>query len=240
MRARRAVSAARVIALLSMNFFGHAALAASHFNDERPLPSESELSRLCVGAMLPDFIGMLRLSRPDLTDSVLARGVAFHHKTDEAFHELPSFLRLSREAFAWLSEQRLPRGPARAVAHIGIEMLLDEVFAQQARAREAYLAALRVPLEQLMSFPVPSDQERLAALRSALLERASTVLEPPARLVAERIVRTLAGRPRLATGDAGQELLVRWVETTRPQITAEAPEVFASLRLRLANFGGAK
>jgi hypothetical protein len=223
-----------------MNFFGHAALAASHFGDERPLPSPSELSTLCVGAMLPDFIGMLRLSRPDLTDHVLARGVAFHHKTDEAFHELPSFVRLSREAFAWLSEQRLPRGPARAVAHIGIEMLLEEVFAQHAPAREAYLSALRVQLGRLMSFPVPPDAERLAALQSALLVRAGSALDPPARVVAERIVRTLAGRPRLATDDAGQELLVRWIEATRPLVAAEAPEVFARLRLRLANFGGAK
>jgi hypothetical protein len=223
-----------------MNFFGHAALAASHYGDERPLPSPSELSRLCAGSMLPDFIGMLRLGRPTLADPIVVRGVAFHHKSDEAFHELPSFLYLSRQAFAWLSEQGMPRGPARAVAHIGIEMLLDEVFAQRAEAREAYVAALRVPLGQLMSFSIASDAERLAALQRALLERASTALDAPASLVAERIRRTLAGRPRLATDDAGQQLLVRWVALTRPAVAAEAPEVFAALRVRLANSGGAK
>jgi len=223
-----------------MNFFGHAALAASHFGDERPLPSPSELSRLCAGSMLPDFIGMLRLGRPALADAVVSRGVAFHHKSDEAFHELTSFVSLSRQAFVWLSERGMPRGPARAVAHIGIEMLLDEVFAQRAAAREAYLAALQVPLAQLMTFSVSSDAERLAALQSALLARSSTVLEPPPPLVAERIRRTLAGRPRLATDEAAQELLARWVALTRPSVAAEAPEVFAALRLRLANFGGAK
>jgi hypothetical protein len=183
---------------------------------------------------------MLRLSRPELSDRVLARGVAFHHTTDAAFHELPSFVRLSREAFAWLSQRSLPKGPARAVAHIGIEMLLDEVFAEQASAREAYLAALRVPLGELMSFPAAPDAERLAALQKVLLERADGALDPPAQLVAERIRRSLAGRPRLATDDAGQELLVGWVLLTRPLVAAEAPEVFASLRLRLANFSGAK
>src|SRR6185369_9833050 len=143
-----------------MNFFGHAALAASHFGDGRPPPSANELAMLCLGSMLPDFIGMLRLSRPDVRDDTLARGVAFHHQTDEAFHELPSFLRLSREAFGWLSEQQLPRGPARAVAHIGIEILLDEVFAEHEAARVAYLAALRVPVGPALTFPGADDAER--------------------------------------------------------------------------------
>src|SRR5258706_12541419 len=109
----------------SMNFFGHAALAASYLAQQGP-DAANELPRFCAGAMLPDFIGMLRLSRPVVHDSVLARGVAFHHRTDELFHELPSFHRLSRSAFAWLSARDMPRGPARAVAHIGIEILLDE------------------------------------------------------------------------------------------------------------------
>jgi hypothetical protein len=221
-----------------MNFFGHAALAASHFGSAAPLPSESTLATLCAGAMLPDFVGMLRLGRPELNDSVLARGVLFHHKTDEAFHDLPTFVRLSRQAFAWLSERGLPRGPARAIAHIGIEMLLDEVFAVDAAARDAYRAALRVPLGRLLSFPAPPDVERLAALQLALLQRAETALGASPEVVAERIRRTLAGRPRLATDDASQELLARWVGTTRPLVFAEGPEVFPALRLRLANFGG--
>jgi hypothetical protein len=237
---RRLSAPVRQPAQLSMNFFGHAALAASHFGDEHPLPSAGELATLCVGSMLPDFIGMLRLSRPDVRDDVLARGVAFHHKTDEAFHELPRFLRLSRDAFAWLSDSQLPRGPARAVAHIGIEILLDEVFAEREAARVAYLAALRVPLAPLLGFPAAADAERLAALQNALLQRTHAALDAPAELVAERIRRSLAGRPRLAVDDDGQELLARWVTMTRPFVKGAAPEIFAALRLQLAKFGGAK
>jgi hypothetical protein len=221
-----------------MNFFGHAALAASHFGDQRPLLTAAELSTLCAGAMLPDFVGMLRLSRPSLRDGVLARGVAFHHKTDEAFHDLPAFVRLSREAFAWLSAGGLPRGPARAVAHIGIEMLLDEVYATDAAAREAYRAALSVQLGPLLSFPAPPDAARLAQLQSTLLERAEAARGAPPELMAARIRRTLAGRPRVATDDAGEELLAAWVTATRPLISGEGAEVFAALRLRLANFRG--
>lgn len=221
-----------------MNFFGHAALAATHFRDQRPLPSASELSTLCAGAMLPDFVGMLRLSRPELSDAVLARGVRFHHQTDEVFHELPAFVRLSREAFAWLSARGLPRGPSRAVAHIGVEMLLDEVFASDASAREQYRAALRVPLGTRLSFPIPPDAERLAGLQRTLLERAETAFPASPELVAQRIRRTLAGRPRLATDDTAEELLARWVATTRPSVQSEGAEVFAALRRRLANFRG--
>src|SRR5688572_23166915 len=117
-----------------MNFFGHAALAAGHFSARSPQLPGTDLALLCAGAMLPDFISMLRLGRPAVLDEQVARGVSFHHLTDHAFHELDSFLRLSREAFAWLSEQRVPRGPARAVAHIGVEMLLDEVLSDDADA----------------------------------------------------------------------------------------------------------
>lgn len=220
-----------------MNFFGHAALAASHFTQRDPALRAELLPRLCVGAMLPDFIGMLRLRPPTIVDPTLAVGVAFHHETDAAFHDLPGFQRLSRQAFAWLSERQLPRGPARAVAHVGIEMLLDEVMASEDTARQAYRAALSVPLAPLVTFAGPLDAERLTALQEALLARAQSYQTPAAELVAERIRRTLAGRPRLATDDAGQALLGGWVTATRPLVWAEAPEVLATLRSRLANFG---
>lgn len=223
-----------------MNFFGHAALAARHFTDQAPPFDGRLLPTVCVGAMLPDFIGMLRLGRPTIHDAALDAGVAFHHASDEVFHELASFHRLSRQAFAWLSDRHMPRGPARAVAHIGIEMLLDEVMAAEDFARRAYRAALGVPLGALLSFPLATDAERLAALQDALLTRAVDYRTPTPELVAERIRRTLAGRPRLATDDAGQALLGTWVTLTRPHVLAEAPEVLATLRARLANFGRAQ
>ena len=128
---------------------------------------------------------MLRLGRPTLHDSVLATGVAFHHGTDEVFHDLPGFQRLSRQAFSWLLERGMPRGPARAVAHMGIEMLLDEVMASDATACDAYLRALRVPLDQRLEFTSPLDTQRLQGLLDALLTRTSSYVEPPAELVAE-------------------------------------------------------
>jgi hypothetical protein len=70
-----------------------------------------------------------------------------------------------------------------------------------------------------------------------LLGRAALLQTPPAELVAERIARTLSGRPRLATDAQGQALLGSWVTLSRPGVDAEAPEVLATLRARLASFG---
>jgi hypothetical protein len=215
-----------------MNFFGHAALAAAELAHGAQPPGG--LALFCFGAMLPDFVGMLRLAAPEVHDAALARGVAFHHRTDHAFHDLPSFHGLSRRTFAWLSERELPRGPARAVAHVGIEMLLDEVLAQNPGARAAYLAALVVPLDAALSFPAAGDGERLEGLRRALHERASSTPAEP-EVVALRIRRTLEPRPRLATDDAGQALLASWVRAARPWVAMAAPELLASLRAQLAN-----
>lgn len=215
-----------------MNFFGHAALAAGHFESRGLEPAA--LARLCTGAMLPDFVGMLRLSRPEVRDDALARGVAFHHLTDHAFHDLRSFHELSQRTFAWLSERQLPRGPARAVAHVGIEMLLDEVMAEAPEAREAYLAALLVPLGTALYFEPAGDLERFEKLRRTLYERATPHRVAP-RLFAQRIRRTLEHRPRLATDDAGESLLAEWVHTARPWVATAAPGLLAALQAQLAN-----
>ena len=220
-----------------MNFFGHAVLAAGHFSALSPALAERDFALSCAGAMLPDFVSMLRLGRPVVLDEHVARGVSFHHRTDHVFHELESFQRLSRDALVWLSADRLPKGPARAVAHIGVEILLDEVLSQELEAREAYRAALRTPLEDGLSFVTSSDPPRLAALRALLLERAATQLHPSPELVAERIRRTLAGRPRLATDPSTEPHLASWVELTRPLVASAAPELLANLRAQLAHPG---
>ncbi len=219
---------------LHMNFFGHAALAAELFTRDGAARPASELARICLGAMLPDFVTMLRLPRAVVTDAHVEEGVRFHHRTDHAFHELTAFHELSREAFAWLSERQLPRGPARAVAHVGVEILLDEVLARSAAARGAYLSALEVPLSGAITFEQPSELERLGALCGVLLERGRFYRVPEAALVAERVRRTLERRPRLATDDAGQALLGEWVSVARPQVDAAAPALLAALRARLA------
>jgi hypothetical protein len=115
-----------------MNFFSHAAVARSF----------SEDPEFVLGAMLPDFVSMLGARLPEVTHVTLARGVRFHHVTDHVFHDLEVFRMLSRDAHAELRERGLGRGASRAVAHVGIEILLDMTLGQSAPAQAAYLSGL--------------------------------------------------------------------------------------------------
>ena len=89
-------------------------------------------------------------------------------------------------------------------------------------------------MRSALSFDSPGDFERLETLRRNLSERSATQLGSTAEVVALRIRRTLEGRPRLATDDAGERLLREWVPVARPWVVAEAPRLLASLRAVLA------
>jgi hypothetical protein len=204
-----------------MNFFGHAAVA-SRFSD-RPA--------FLLGAMLPDFCGMLSLRAPAVGSLAVADGVRFHHETDGVFHDLPLFRGWCREALAHLSARGVARGTARAVAHVGLEFLLDAALAENEGNRAAYRAGLRaganpVVLEEIGWQPEP--RARLAEL-VGVLEQRSLVAKVPAKLVAERLERTLARRPRLAIVARDREPVVEWVELFQHDVVASAPRLVAEL-----------
>jgi hypothetical protein len=115
-----------------VNFFGHAAVAS--WSAESP--------GSVLGAMLPDFATMsgARLAEP--TDAAIAHGIELHHKTDAAFHHLAPVLALMRELDGHLEAAGCARGPRRAVAHIGVELLLDGVLVDTEAYRTHYMAGL--------------------------------------------------------------------------------------------------
>src|SRR5258708_1440822 len=104
-----------------VNFFGHAAVS-SWLDDAG--------DGVALGSMLPDFAGMIRarLDDPAPPATELARGVELHHATDAAFHRMPATLALMRELDDRLLGGGCARGPRRAVAHVGVELLLDGVL----------------------------------------------------------------------------------------------------------------
>lgn len=143
-----------------MNFLAHAEVARLVAGDD---------AEFVWGAVLPDLVPMLglRLGRGDVSGRA-AEGWRAHHRMDEAFHAHPAFLAGMRSLHADLHV--LARGPRRAVAHVGWELLLDDA--------------------------VDGDAFRLA-LTAAPVELAGrfTGIRPP---VAERVWRAVARRPRLA------------------------------------------
>jgi hypothetical protein len=206
-----------------MNFFGHAAIAG-RFESE-PV--------FVLGAMLPDFCTMLGLRAPAPASGQLGAGVRFHHVTDHAFHDLASFQRLNRAAAADLAARGVRRGTARAVAHVGVELLLDGELAESDDARAVYLAALAVghdPALVLGAAFATEAGERLGQLTRTLSGR-GVAKRPSNPSVVERLERALASRPRLAIASEDAPRVSEWVELFRARVVASAPTLVRELVL---------
>ena len=211
-----------------MNFFGHAVLAAWR-DDAHPF---------VLGAMLPDFAAMIRARPPATPDAAIAAGIEFHHRTDEAFHRSAVFLELSRVALEWLLARGVGRGSARAVAHIGVEMLLELPLARDARAQRAYLGALDggadAELGRHVAWADTDESTRFERLRRALLDRGRVIEDVASEVIAERLTRALSSRPLLALGPAAQLTVREWISVTRVDIAAHAWPLVATLKPALS------
>lgn len=182
-----------------MNYFGHAALAirrlASSSNQDVPSPS-----RFVLGAMAPDLLAMMRHPLPRLIDDrSLAAGVEFHVEVDAAFHQTEAFVRWNKRALLALKALGVRRGPARACAHIGVEMLIDAELIRDRRLFTGYEAALREGKDGSDElFPTSLGMARdFAALCEHLLEGGESIHTTTAPRLELRLGRTLAGRARL-------------------------------------------
>lgn len=204
-----------------MNFFGHAAIAGRF----RASPE------FVFGAMLPDFCGMLGLGAPAVTPDPLGAGVSFHHLTDHAFHELEVFRDFCREATTWLDARGVRRGTARAVAHVGVELLLDAALAEGAGARTHYLDALGAGQDPTLlerSAFGPEERTSLGGLARTLALRGISPNQDTAVVLA-RLERALAARPRLAIEPRDRGHVGSWVELFRDRVVASTPLVVGEL-----------
>ena len=213
-----------------MNFFSHAVLAARRSED----PS------WVLGSMLPDFVGMAGLRLAEVVGApALERGVAFHHASDDAFHGAPLFIELMEDAREVLEREGLDSGPAMAIGHVGVELLLDGILV----ARQGVAPSFRAALEQAPSasaslrFAGPAPDlaetrwrqlcERLAA--APLPERYT---EPA--FVADRLIFILARRPRLAVPPRDHWLVFDWAERALARVSASADALFEQVEVRLS------
>jgi hypothetical protein len=219
-----------------MNFFGHAVIAR-----RKEAARGNVRAEFVLGAMLPDFASMLRCRPPRAESSVLEQGVRFHHATDDAFHGSESFLEFSRRASSFLATKGLSRGSARAVAHVGVELVLDGALAAETAANEAYLSALDAALTTQVTSQISWNAHEYAVqfqhLCHSLRRRGAVFGDASAELIAERLRRILASRPRLALDDMGQNVVRDWVVAARPLIVSRAPLLIVEVerRLEIAN-----
>jgi hypothetical protein len=208
-----------------LNFFGHAALAARR----------SGSPGFVLGAMLPDLVAMIGLRLPTAAagDGELGRGIALHHATDAAFHRDAGFVRLCTWALDELTAQGLSRGSARAVGHVGSELLLDGLLSHDARALAAYRDSIaegsRLLAQAALRWRSLADEDELCAA----LERLAAAPLPEGyadpSFVAERLVRILSRRPRLALQPGDRAAVERWLCDAQPTVARDLGGVVDAL-----------
>ncbi len=209
-----------------MNFVGHSLIARRTSDDPA----------FVLGAMLPDFASMsgTRLAQHD--HAALAAGIADHHRTDAAFHATPTFVALCRDEGAALDAAGLPWGAARAVAHVGTELVLDGLFLQEPGVERGYVDAIEAIEWLRPALRFHSDGlGRFLELYGRLARYGPPHGYRDPLFVRDRLVQILERRPRLALGEAGAERLSAFMPGMAARVIRAAPSILAELALGLAS-----
>jgi hypothetical protein len=210
-----------------VNFFGHTVLAVRRSADPA----------FVLGSMLPDFATMIRARPPHTEHADIDSGMQFHWRTDEVFHRSPAFLALTHQAVVWLSARGVRSGSALAVAHVGVEVLLDAALSDDEGAQRAYRAALEGAAPDDLGCHVAwaSDEQRdrFDMLRARLLTRGAITADIAPDTVAERLRSALADRPRLSLDDTSVQAVRDWARIARPAVSAHAGPLIREIAAQL-------
>ena len=218
-----------------MNFYAHAFIAARR--DVQP--------SWVFGAMAPDFAAMAGMRLIAVNgDCVLAEGVEFHHRSDDAFHGAPIFIELMEQARVELQGQGLGFGPAAGIGHVGVEMILDGVLVERHGLLDCYVEAMAAAEELEHHLHFPGVDRRESALRWQLLfawlRRARIPLDygQPV-VVADLLFRTLASRPALALCERDAVVVHDWALRWRPRVAERTEALLEQVeqRLRMSSVG---
>jgi hypothetical protein len=193
--------------------------------------------------MLPDLASALRTAVPGSRHAELAAGIRLHHETDRVFHATATFQSLELRARLGLTAAGLSKGPRRALAHIGIEFLVDDELGPSGERRAViggYAAALRFgansACRHLLHWSNAGDADRFALLCQRLAAHAAQALaiQPSShsdadRRLAARLVACLAGRPRLELKPREEAELEPWLAACRPAVASAIPSLLGEL-----------
>lgn len=209
-----------------MNFVGHSFIAAR--TSEDPV--------FALGAMLPDFASMIgaRLGKHDHAE--LAAGIADHHRTDDAFHGAPTFVRICREEALGLEQLGLGWGASRAIAHVATELVLDGLLLEDARIERGYVDAI-----ETIDWVLPAlrfEKDGIARFRE--LHARLARYGPPhgyrdPMFVRDRMVQILARRPRLALAEGDAERLTDYLPGMSVRVRSAARALLDELEESLGS-----
>jgi len=174
--------------------------------------------------MLPDLVSMAGVRIAQAHDPALAAGIALHHETDAVFHAAPEFTALCRQAHEELQAAGVGRATARAVGHVGAELLLDGVLSYDEVACAAYDRALwhsvRAPMEGALSLRGDATTDELQGLLARLARAPLPAGYRDPSFVLERLQMILARRPRLAFREGDLAPTALWLKKAKAQLDA--------------------
>ena len=172
-----------------MNFFAHAYLAAQRSAD----------AAFVLGAMLPDLCSFAGMRLGAAPAAALGDGVRFHRATDTVFHANGAFNARCTQLADALQARGVRRGPARGVAHVAYELLLDGWLAAEAGVPALYRCALGDAARLLGgSGLAPGASAGISAVCARLHAAPVPEAYADAAFVCARVERALAPRPVLA------------------------------------------
>lgn len=204
-----------------MNFFGHAYLVR-----------EAADPRFVLGAMLPDFCSMTGARPAAIAEGVLAAGVAHHHAVDDVFHRSAAFVAAQERSTTRLKADGVRWGTARAVAHVGVELLIDGELTRRELASAAYLDALAVGTASATFAGVTWKDPSRGARVPELLRRLSAHGVPydyqEADVVLARLEGALRHRPRLCIETDQREAVRREIGRLAEEVPGELAELVPS------------
>jgi hypothetical protein len=211
-----------------VNFVGHAHVALRLRDD----------AAFVLGAMLPDFASMARVRIASTTHEGLRAGIAFHHQVDDAFHGSPTFVALAARAGDRLEREGVGRGPARAAAHVGIELVLDGLLVRDPETRSAYRTAVAsagpTELGRHLTFPRDEHRERYEDFVGRLVRWGVPDGYNDPEIVLTRLVQTLSRRPRLALAPNELPSVAAWMSDVRAVLETRKDDLFEELYASLA------
>ncbi len=204
-----------------VNFFGHAAVASWRVGR----------GGLPLGAMLPDFSTMCGARVASTPDAEVADGIALHHATDKAFHTLPVVMGLMRELDQRLERGGCARGPRRAAAHIGVELLIDGVLIDNEEYCDSYILGLEY--EAPIEWRNEGDDLRYGALIARMRGYGIPKDLKRPESITHRLSRMLGHRPLLAPSPSDLSTITISLLEHKPRVEVAVDTVLRQLRVAL-------
>lgn len=218
-----------------MNFIAHARIALWSDSVRAPRSTEGAVARFVLGAMLPDFASMAGTRLAEVPDADMASGVSLHHQTDEVFHGSRPFIALMQETMDALTRRGVDRGPARAVAHIGVELLIDGELVEDPEVGRAYLSALAECAGLPTSVVPAAKNAAFQTLARRLVAYGIPYDYQRPEVVGLRLASILAGRPRLALSAEAQRVVGSILPDVKAHVQERLPELFEAVREGLSH-----